>query len=115
MFRSALVNRLEHLIVVPVDWGPEQFLTESCRPVEKERWKPLDRVLERPLQPYWPVVAVVAAAAVVVVAAVVASMEPIPIPINYQHILLTFFCILYIFKHSFIRQSLCHIIALKIE
>ena len=76
VFQSALVDRLEHLIAVRVDWGPEPFPIKSCMPVEMERWTPSDKVREHPLQPYWPaaaaVVAVVVVAVVVAVVAVVA-------------------------------------------
>jgi len=62
VFQSALVDRLEHLIAVRVDWGPEPFPIKSCMPVEMERWTPSDKVREHPLQPYWPAAAAVVAA-----------------------------------------------------
>jgi len=72
VFQSALVDRLEHLIAVRVDWGPEPFPIKSCMPVEMERWTPSDKVREHPLQPYWPAAAAVVAVVVVAVVAVVA-------------------------------------------
>ena len=64
----------EPLIAAPADWGPEPFPIESCKPVEKERWKPSGTVPEHQLQPYWPAAAAAAAAAV---AAVAAAVSPV--------------------------------------